>query len=419
MADGPKAVDLVNEGFIFFTDQTGLTRMTMTGGGTMDLKRRAASTLQIDGGTINLLRNPLTLNFDGALRNTNVIVNSGGKFVSASIIRSVIVNSGGTFFPGGQDNPGTIFILGDFIMNAGSTLQTDFNGILPNASALLSSVPVIGTLFNDQKQHDLINVLGSATVDGAILAPKFGPNVTTSQSFRLINLFNPFSSVQGTFSVPAATSPFQLLPNGQRVSFNYTGGVGNNDLVIGLQNTPPMAPDLAIDVEQIDEGGAVTATGRLVDPDPNDQLRLLVNWGDGTQEKIQPGHSIFNLRHRYQQDGVFTARFAWLDQNNQGNSREFTITVNNVAPAVTLRTFRTTASGVLLASGWLSDAGNDQYTATLDFGDGSPVRSRTFKHRHFFAVAYHYKSSGDYTVRLTLRDGRGAESIVERSVHIA
>jgi hypothetical protein len=92
--------------------------------------------------------------------------------------------------------------------------------------------------------------------------------------------------------------------------------------------------------------------------------------------------------------------------------------VNNVAPAVTFRTFRTTSSGVLLASGWLSDAGSDQYTATLDFGDGSPVRSRTLDHRHFFAVAHRYKTSGDYTVRFTLRDAQGAESVFERSVHV-
>lgn len=418
VANGPAAVDLTNEGSILFDNGTGTTRMTMFGGGTMDLNRRAASTVQIDSGTIKIFRSTIGLNFDGAMRTTNVVVNSTGTFATNAVLRSVTVNSGGTFVPGGLDTPGTTFILGDFIMNAGSTLKAEFNGILPNAADILNFVPQLGAAFTDQKQHDLINVLGSATVGGALLDPKFGPNVTPAQSFRFINLFNPFSSVQGTFFVPATTAPLQILPNGQRVAFNYTGGSGN-DLVITRQNTPPMAPDLALSVDQIDEGGTVTATGRLVDPDTNDRLRLLVNWGDGTREAFQPGRSEFSLKHRYQQDGNFTARFEWLDQSGQGNSREFAITVNNVAPAVTLRTFRTTSSGVLLASGWLGDAGNDQYTATLDFGDGSPVRTRTFQHRHFFAVAHHYKSSGDYTVRLTLRDAQGAESVFERSVQVA
>lgn len=417
VANGPAAVDLINEGSIFFVDGTGSTRMTMFGGGTMDLNRRAASTVQIDGGTIKIFRSTIGLNFDGAMRTTNVVVNSTGTFATNAVLRSVTVNSGGTFVPGGLDTPGTTFILGDFIMNAGSTMKAEFNGILPNAADILNFVPQLGAAFTDQKQHDLINVLGSATVGGALLDPKFGPNVTPSQSFRLINLINPFSSVQGTFFVPASTAPFQILPNGQRVAFNYTGGSGN-DLVITRQNTPPMAPDLAINLDQIDEGGTVTATGQLVDPDTNDRLRLLVNWGDGTREVFQPGRSTFSLKHRYQQDGNYTARFEWLDQSGQGNSREFNISVNNVAPSLTLRTFRTTSSGVLLLSGWLSDAGNDRFTATIDYGDGSTVRSKTLQRRDYFAVAHRYRESGSYTLTVTLRDAQGAETVKEYGVTI-
>lgn len=416
VANGPAAVDLVNEGSIIFDNGTGPTRMTMFGGGTMDLNRRAASALQIDGGTIKIFRTLIGLNFDGAMRTTNVVVNATGTFATNAVLRSVTVNSGGTFVPGGLDTPGTTFILGDFIMNAGSTLKAEFNGILPNAADILNFVPQLGVAFTDQKQHDLINVLGSASVGGALLDPKFGPNVTPSQNFRLINLFNPFSSVQGTFFVPASTAPFQVLPNGQRVAFNYTGGSGN-DLVITRQNTPPMAPDLTLNLDQINEGGTVTATGQLVDPDTNDRLRLLVNWGDGTREEFQPGRSQFSLNHRYRQDGIYTARFEWLDQSGQGNSREFTINVSNVAPALTLRSLRTSSSGVMLMSGWLSDAGNDRYTAALDFGDGT-VRSKTLQRRDYFAVAHRYRTPGTYTVVLTLRDTQGAETVREFTVTI-
>lgn len=417
VANGPAPTDLVNEGSIIFENGTGPTRLTMFGGGTMELNRRAANTVQIDGGTIKIFRSLIGLNFDGDMRNTNVVVNSTGTFATNVVLRSVIVNSGGTFVPGDLNTPGTVFILGDFVMNAGSTLKAEFNGTLPNAADILNFVPQLGVAFTDQKQHDLINVLGSATVGGVLLDPKFGPNVTPSQSFRLINLFNPFSSVQGTFFVPVSTAPFQVLPNGQRVAFNYTGGSGN-DLVITRQNTPPMAPDLTINIDPIDEGGTVNASGQLVDPDTNDRLRLLVNWGDGTREVFQPGRSLFSLNHRYRQDGNYTARFEWLDQSGQGNSREFNISVNNIAPSLTLRTFRTTSSGVLLLSGWLSDAGNDGYAATIDYGDGSPTRSKSLQRRDYFAVAHRYKTPGVYTLTIRLRDAQGAEAVKEYGVTI-
>jgi hypothetical protein len=128
-------------------------------------------------------------------------------------------------------------------------------------------------------------------VGGALLDPKFGPNVTPSQSFRLINLFNPFSSVQGTFFVPASTAPFQVLPNGQKVAFNYTGGNGN-DLVITRQNTPPMAPDLAVNVDQIDEGGTVTATGKLVDLRNGDRTAFPQTRRTGPATKADDAHCV-------------------------------------------------------------------------------------------------------------------------------
>jgi len=73
---------------------------------------------------------------------------------------------------------------------------------------------------------------------------------------------------------------------------------------------------------------------------------------------------------------------------------------------------------VLLASGWLSDAGYDQYTATLDFGDGTPVRSKTLHRGHFFDFAHRYQNPGTYAVTITLRDAQGAESTHERQVII-
>lgn len=342
-----------------------------------------------------------------------VTVASGAKFTGDVALKQLHVKSGGRVHPGPMNRPfivdavytqivtGKLSLTEDLIMEPGSILEVQLN----------NAVAGVG--------HEQIDVTGSVTVEGALIEPTVGPSVVVGQNYRVINNSGT-DAINGLITIPAATGPFLIAaPTGQKLSVNHAGGLLNNDLVLTLQNTAPMAPHLTLSSTEINEGGTVTATGRLVDPDPRDKLRLIVNWGDGTsQELYRPGRDLFNLTHRYRQDGVYTARFEWLDQNNQGNSREFTITVNNVAPALTLRTFRTTSSGILLASGWLSDAGNDRYTATLDFGDGSPVRSKTLQRRDYFAVVHRYQNPGTYTMTVTLRDAQGAESVHERQVII-
>jgi hypothetical protein len=204
---------------------------------------------------------------------TQVTVLAGGKFESDQSIAALVVNAGGSVHPGSLDGePGTLKIFGNLLLNPGAILEATLNG------------PVAGT------GHDQIDVEGTVKVADAILEATLGQDVRIGQQYRIINN-DSTDAVMGRFFVLPTTAPFQIAPpTGQRLAFNYAGGLLNNDLVLTLANTPPMARNLTLDKMLINEGQFVTATGSLVDPDNRDSLRLMVD------RQLVPASRLFALR---------------------------------------------------------------------------------------------------------------------------
>jgi hypothetical protein len=394
VTDGPGLHDLVFSGDLGKKEGRDPFYLTLAGGGTTRMTSGA-----FDGTIIDIQNGHVNYSNDNLNTNVQITVQAGSSFSGIGPVRDLVVNSGGRVRPGPIGGAGLLVVNNDLIMYPGAILE----------------VALVGGLGGS---HGQFLVEGTVSIGGVILEAAIGPNATVGQNFGIIT--NELGdAIVGHLFVPLDTAPFLLTtPTGQRLAVNHAGGTLNNDLVVTLTNTPPRAPDLTLNTNEINEGGSVTATGKLVDPDTRDKLRLYVNWGDGSRQELhRPGRDLFHLTHRYRQDGVYTARFEWLDQTGQGNSREFTITVNNLPPRFDLRTFRTTSSGVLLMSGWLIDAGNDSYTASVDYGDGT-VRHKSLKRRDYLAVAHRYRNPGSYTVTLTLRDAQGAETIKEYAVTI-
>jgi hypothetical protein len=327
---------------------------------------------------------------------TDVTVRAGGRLVGEAKIRSLTVEAGGRVRPGPATGPGTLYVEQELVLLPSAIVEVTLNGSVAGSG------------------HTQIDVDGAVSLGGAVLEATLGPNVSVGQQFRIINN-NLSDTITGQFFVPPATAPFQLAsPTGQRLSFNYVGGVLNNDLVLTLDNTPPMAPNLALSATVINEGDTVLVTGNLVDPDRRDRLRLLVNWGDGSpQQTFLPGTRPFTLRHRYRDDGQYVARFEWLDQHSAGNSRSFTITVNNVAPHVAVRSFRSTLTDLYFALGTFADPGRDRLTATVDYGDGAGAQSLVLG-RGAFWLWHRFRTPGDYTVRVDVRDEDGGVTTLER-----
>ncbi|MBL8821752.1 MAG: autotransporter-associated beta strand repeat-containing protein [Planctomycetia bacterium] len=413
VADGPSSTDMI----IDMTIDGGDDDFVKEGNGTLELSAREEDYV-FDSYTGTLFVNAGTLLLKGSLKDSEVRV-EGGRLSGTGDMGGLSC-FGGIVAPGTLNGPGILHLTGtspgSVILSGGDIFSVRLNG------------PVAGT------GHDQLDVGNFTSNDdrrvfirGASLVASVGAGASPGNQFRIINNEGNDAIVLDS-ATPGFVDPLTgaligqgdifTTANGVRLSMDYHGGTGN-DVVLTYVNTPPMAPDLALNTTEINEGGTVTATGSLVDPDAKDRLRLFINWGDGSRQEVhRPGRDLFSFTHRYRQDGVYTARFEWIDQTGQGNSREFTITVNNVAPTLKLRTFRTFNTGLLMASGWLSDAGDDRYTATLDFGDGTS-RTKTLNWRDYFAIAHKYKNPGNYILTLTLRDSQGAESIFQREVVIS
>ncbi|HQR06509.1 MAG TPA: PKD domain-containing protein [Gemmatales bacterium] len=410
--DGPASNDLLLYGPVksLGTDAAGDSILTQLGNGKTLLQDFPTDQYFVNGGELQFAkfqRDLISPDFFGV----DVTVGSGAKFTGDVLLEKLLVKSGGRVHPGPLERPtlqsailtqivsGALSIGGDLVMEPGSILEVQLN----------NAVAGVG--------HELLNVVGSVTVDGAIIEAKVGPNVRVGQNYRVINN-SGIDAINGLVAVPG---PFLIAaPTGQKLSVNHAGGELNNDLVLTLQNTPPMAPDLELNRTTLNEGGFVTATGHLVDPDGRDQLRLLVNWGDGSEvETYEPGRSTFRLFHQYTDDGLYVPQFRWLDQHDTGNSRSFEVTVNNFAPRVELGDLHISKHHhSLFAHGIVTDAGNDFFSVTVDYGDGSPVVTSKLYHHKLFFLNHRYQQAGNYVLTVTATDKDGGVTTSERNVSV-
>jgi tetratricopeptide (TPR) repeat protein len=206
-----------------------------------------------------------------------------------------------------------------------------------------------------------------------------------------------------TFQVP------DTLGNKITFQISYLGldGTGK-DVVLFHHNTATTAEDLVVTPEVVEEAATVSLTGHLTDPDPLDILTLVVDWGDGTavEEYADLGREPFLVTHQYRNNpsgkpsGEYTIHASWRDDQGAGNGRDLLVTVNNVAPTVFAGFDNSLAAGdALVRTGYFSEPGDDAWTATIDYGDGSGVQpldlgaGRTFELNHVYntvARAVHY-----------------------------
>jgi PKD repeat protein len=82
-----------------------------------------------------------------------------------------------------------------------------------------------------------------------------------------------------------------------------------------------------------------------------------------------------------------------------------TVTVLNVAPAVTLPPIAPVAIGAALtAVGSFTDPGENTWTATVDYGDGTGIQPLALAGNQTFTLTHLYGAPGTYTVTATIRD---------------
>ncbi|WP_445475358.1 PKD domain-containing protein [Methanococcoides methylutens] len=109
----------------------------------------------------------------------------------------------------------------------------------------------------------------------------------------------------------------------------------------------------------------------------------------------------------YADNGIYNIAVRVTDEGGATDFDSTTVTINNVAPDVYAGPDATINEGDTFdSSGSFTDPGDDTWTATVEYGDGSPgelltLTGKTFSLSHVYAVG------GVYTVQVTVEDDDG------------
>ncbi|MEX0974477.1 MAG: hypothetical protein WD024_03865 [Bacillota bacterium] len=85
------------------------------------------------------------------------------------------------------------------------------------------------------------------------------------------------------------------------------------------------------------------------------------------------------MSHTYVDNGTYLVALSLIDADGYAYGDSFAVTVSNVAPTVKLSKSWINSRGWVGVTGSFTDPGEDTWTATIDFGDGSGPLSLTLK----------------------------------------
>jgi endonuclease G len=234
------------------------------------------------------------------------------------------------------------------------------------------------------------------TGDLQVLAIRMPNDTATARGIRN----NPWAMYTTTVDDIEARTGYDLLdalPNGiERL-------VESND----------RAPVAATDGPYVGiEGSSVTLSAAgSSDPD-GDALTYAWSFGDGAEGTGA------NPTHVYADNGTYQVTVVVTDPYGAEDSATTTVTVMNVAPAVAAF-----AGGSLLqgetyaASGSFGDPGADEWTATVNYGDGGGAQPLALSGTGF-SLSHAYASAGTFTVTVTVTDDDGAQGVRTATVTV-
>lgn len=351
--DGPNATDLLIEGTI------------EPGSSNLKLFKAATGTMVIQGNvnaanTIELAAGNMFVN--STLAQANVVV-SQGVLGGIGQFRNVTLN-GGTLAPG--LSPGQMNAV-NFIFGPAARYRVELNGVTP--------VP----------QHDQISaggvILGDFINRFPTLEVLVNFNTSLGQEFEIANVNNDTGATGRFKDLNGVTleEGSEFLAGGKNFRISYVGGDGN-DVTIRRVSGSPAFENRALTPE-VDEGGFVTLSGLITEPDEEDTFFLDVDWGDGTVETFTflPGTPRqIAVAHQYliSQDAPIPVHVAWRDEHGGENSAVLSTQVRNVAPVIIGPEFDAPPApgeSSTLRFRIYDPSPFDAFRVEIRWGDGSPV----------------------------------------------
>lgn len=184
--------------------------------------------------------------------------------------------------------------------------------------------------------------------------------------------------------------------------------------------------------EEAVQGEARDFTVEFADPGEVGQYTAVVEWGDGTPASVgtiepidgRPSHFTVTAEHAYANAGENWAEVCVTDQTDGlvgcGSVR---VRVENAPPIVDAGADALTGADVTLEGATYRDPGiDDTHTATVDWGDGTPLESveptATATGAGIIDGAHTYDGPGSYTVEICVTDQDGAVGCDEREVEV-
>ena len=334
----------------------------------------------------------------------------------------------------------------------GGTVSSGVMSVITNADPVLSGLNDVSTSENTATTFtDLFTITdpgftfgtGVETFDATIdwgdgstpttisnIAGSAGPTGPTVASVTADHLY----SMEGVYTVTVTVS-------------DDNGGATQGTLQAFVSNTAPvLAP---IDDVSANEGESVTVAGSFTDDDlaagvdPSATHTLSIDWGDGTVESLTPvmtavNEAAFSGDHTYADDGVYEIRVTVMDDDNGQASQTADATITGVAPAITPASDATANVGAstTFALATFTDPGftsstagtQETFTATVDWGDGSPVETITgvtvvngspgVLTTGSISADHVYAAAGVFTVAVTISDDDGESNSTTLNIEV-
>jgi len=185
-----------------------------------------------------------------------------------------------------------------------------------------------------------------------------------------------------------------------------------------------VAPIISVSGDTINENGVATVSGTITDPSLLDTFTIVIDWGEGSPQTYTypAGTTLFSETHQYLDDDptgtpsdVYTISASILDDDGGTDSDSTTITVNNVAPIISVIGNIIDENGVVVVSGVITDPGTlDDLIVVIDWGEGAPITYNYVAGSTAFSETYQYLDdnptgtpSDVYTISVSITDDDG------------